>query len=117
MLRRPALSRVVAEDGPSSPMVRRYGFPEAESDPLRSPSPSTSEQRSPSLVATFDGEDLHVDPPVEWVREEQQPRIRVRPTCEAGVEMLKYCVRVRDRVRTEHMNRCIEKFQAPGCYS
>ena len=87
MLRSPALSRVVAEDGPSSPVVQRYGFPEAESDPLRLPSPSTSEQRSPSPAAesdplrlplpstseqrspspaaTFDEEDLHVDPLVE----------------------------------------------------
>ena len=85
MLRNPALSRVLAEDSRSSPVVRRYGFPEAETDPLRSPPPLTSEQRSPSPAAALD-EDLLVNPPVEWVREEQQPRIRVRPTREAGAE-------------------------------
>ena len=68
----PALFRVVAEVDPSSPMVRRYSFPEAEFNPLRSPSPARSEQRVPSPVATVDDTpELHLDPPAEWVMEEQ----------------------------------------------
>ena len=81
----PAPFRVMAEVDPSSPMVRRYGFPEAEVNPPRSPSLARSEQRVQSPGATVDdAPELHVDPPAEWVMEEQLPRTSIRPTRKAG---------------------------------